>query len=216
MVLQGVLTELKGFDLPPSYWQERDRVLAWLESQVPPARVQHILGVEKTALELASCHQVNLLAAARAALMHDLAKYFKPKQLLEMAKMAGLTLDPVEEDNPHLLHAEVSAIVAQEQFGVSDDLVLAAIRNHTLGCPGMSPLSCVVFLADTLEPGRGNPPELQQLRQKSQHNLYGAVGQACSYSIQLILHSSVAIHPRTVLTRNWALKLAHPSVPVVL
>jgi len=63
--------------------------------------------------------------------MHDLAKYFKPPQLLEMARAEGLDIDPVSEAAPHLLHADVSAIVARDTFGVQDEEVLQAIANHT-------------------------------------------------------------------------------------
>ncbi|BAY83398.1 metal dependent phosphohydrolase [Calothrix parasitica NIES-267] len=68
-----------------------------------------------------------------------------------MAREEGLILDDILETNPHLLHADVSAIVARDTFGVEDEQVLNAISNHTLGSPRMSPLSCIVFLADSIE-----------------------------------------------------------------
>ncbi len=183
----------------------RDRVLAWLADNVPPSRLRHILGVEQTAIELARAHHLDVEKAATAGLMHDLAKHFKPQKLLQMALAEGLELDPVLEASPHLLHADVSATVARDEFGVCDEEVLQAIRNHTLGQPGMSFLSCAVFLADSLEPGRGNTPELAELRQVSWQDLYQAVGLTCDYSLGFLLKSRQLIHPRTVLTRNWAL-----------
>jgi predicted HD superfamily hydrolase involved in NAD metabolism len=105
---------------------------------------------------LAQVHGLDSAKAAQAGLLHDLAKFFKPARLLHMAQAAGLELDAVDEANPHLLHAEVGAIVAKAEFDVQDEAILDAIRDHTLGQPGMSPLSCVVFLADSLEPGRGD------------------------------------------------------------
>ncbi len=156
----------------------RDRVLAWLADNVPPSRRRHILGVEQTAVELARAHNLDVEKAATAGLMHDLAKHFQPQRLLQMALAEGLELDPVLEASPHLLHADVSATVARDEFGVCDREVLQAIRNHTLGQPGMSKLSCAVFLADSLEPGRGNTPELAELRQVSRLDLYQAVGRS--------------------------------------
>jgi predicted HD superfamily hydrolase involved in NAD metabolism len=180
----------------------RQAVLDWLTDQVPPARIQHILGVEAMAIALAKHHGLDAEKAGQAGLMHDLAKYFKPKKLLEMAEAEGLTLDPVLEANPHLLHAEVGAIVARDTFGVEDPEVLEAIANHTLGQPQMSDLSCVVFLADSLEPGRGSTPELQHLRQVASESLHRAVWITCDYSIQSVISKRQLIHPRTVLTRN--------------
>jgi len=186
----------------------REQVLAWLADNVPAARVQHILGVEQMALALARHYHLDADKAATAGLMHDLAKYFKPQKLLQMAQAAGLPLDEVDEASPHLLHADVSAILAREQFGVQDEEVLQAIANHTLGRPGMSLLSCIVYIADTLEVGRGNSPELETLRQIGWQDLYKAVWLTCDYSLKYLLDSRCLIHPRTIKTRNWAMQMA--------
>jgi predicted HD superfamily hydrolase involved in NAD metabolism len=192
----------------------RDRVLAWLANNVPESRLNHILRVEQTAMELASHHNLDVEKARSAGLMHDLAKYFKPQKLLEMARAEGLDIDLVSEATPHLLHAEVSAIVARDSFGVKDEEVLQAIANHTLGRPGMSLLSCIVFLADSLEPGRGNTAELQALRQISYQNLYQAVWLTCDYSLKFLLEAHCLIHPRTIATRNWFLQIVQNKQPL--
>ena len=69
-------------------------------------------------------------------------------------------------------------------------------------------MSCIIFLADTLEPGRGDTPELQSLRQLSYQNLYKAVWYACDYSLKYLLSTRCLIHPRTILTRNWAMTIS--------
>ena len=186
----------------------REQVLAWLADHVPASRIEHILGVEQMALDLADHYHLDAEKAAMAGLMHDLAKYFKPQQLLEMAQAESLQLDEVDFSNPHLLHADVSAIIARDQFGVDDQEVLQAIQNHTLGRPGMSLLSCIIFVADTLEPGRGNTPELEALRQISLQDLYKAVWLTCDYSLKYLLETRCLIHPRTIKTRNWAIQTA--------
>ncbi len=181
----------------------REQVLAWLAENVPPSRVNHILRVEQMAMDLAIHYNLDGEKASMAGLMHDLAKYFKPKQLLQMALADGLEVDDVLEANPHLLHADVSAIVARDVFGVKDEEVLQAIANHTLGRPGMSLLSCMVFLADGLEPGRGDTSELQALRLICRQNIYQAVWLTCDYTLKLLLESPCLIHPRVIATRNW-------------
>lgn len=183
----------------------RQKVLSWLTSNVPELRIKHVLRVEQMAVDLAGLHNLDKSQAAQAGLMHDLAKYFKPQVLLQMAQAAALPLDQVDELNPHLLHAEVGAIVAQQTFDVQDPEVLAAIANHTLGKPGMSDLSCVVFLADTLEPGRGNSQTLEMLRQLSQSQLHQAVWMTSDYTLKHLIATGRLIHPRAVATRNWFL-----------
>jgi predicted HD superfamily hydrolase involved in NAD metabolism len=183
----------------------RAEILAWLNDNVPPQRIQHILGVEQMAAELAEHYQLDPQTAAQAGLMHDLAKYFKPQRLLQMAQAEGLPIDEVDLAAPHLLHADVSAIVAREEFGVTNPEILQAIADHTLGRPGMGAMSCIIFLADSLEAGRGDTSELQSLRQLSYQNLHQAVWRTCDYSLQHLLSTRCPIHPRTIRTRNWAM-----------
>ena len=186
----------------------REHVLTWLAENVPESRLNHILRVEEMAEKLARHHHIEVEKAAITGLMHDLAKYFRPQKLLEMAQAENLPIDPVSEANPHLLHAEVSAIVARDTLGVEDEEILQAIADHTLGRPGMDLLSCIVFLADTLEPGRGNTPELEALRKLSYQDVAEAVWQTSDYSLKYLLENRRLIHPQTIATRNWFLQRA--------
>jgi predicted HD superfamily hydrolase involved in NAD metabolism len=190
----------------------RRRVLTWLEDQVPRSRLEHILRVEQMAIDLAQRHQADVAKAAQAGLMHDLAKCFKPEQLLNWAKSAELELDDIYRDSPPLLHADVGAVVAQREFDVQDEQILSAIANHTLGAPGMDKLSCVVYLADTLEPGRGDAEPLPHLRQVADENLAAAVYLTCDYTIQKLMRKERLIHPRAVLARNHFLQV-HRNKP---
>ena len=186
----------------------RDRVLVWLADNVSSHRLQHILGVEQMSVRLARCHQLNEEKAAKAGLMHDLAKFFPAEKLLAIAQTEGIEIDPVCANQPHLLHANVSAVVARKEFKVNEPEILEAISNHTLGSPDMSKLSCVVFIADALEPNRGDNPELNSLRLLAEKNLYKSLQQTCDYSLRYLIDKKKIIHPRTVLTRNWALKMS--------
>jgi predicted HD superfamily hydrolase involved in NAD metabolism len=187
----------------------REKVLAWLSENVPPKRIQHILGVEQMAIELAGHYHLDTHTAAQAGLMHDLAKYFQPQRLLALARAEGLPIDEVDIAAPHLLHADVSAIVARDEFGITDPEILQAIADHTLGRPDMGAMSCIIFLADTLEAGRGDTEELQSLRQLSYQNLHRAVWHTCDYSLQYLLSTRCLIHPRTIRTRNWAMTASY-------
>ena len=186
----------------------RGLILAWLADNVSPRRLQHILGVEQMSVRLARCHQLDEEKAAKAGLMHDLAKFFPAERLLAIAQTEGIDIDPVCATHPHLLHANVSAVVARKEFEINDPEILEAISNHTLGSPDMSKLSCVVFIADALEPNRGDTLELNSLRLLAEKNLYKSLQQTCDYSLRYLIDSQKIIHPRTVLTRNWALKMS--------
>ena len=185
----------------------RDRVLAWLADNVSPRRLQHIVGVEQMSIELARCHQIDEEKAAKAGLMHDLAKFFPADKLLHIAQSEGIDIDPVCANHPHLLHANVSAVIAREEFKIDEPEILDAISNHTLGSPHMSRLSCIVFIADALEPNRGDTPKLNAMRSVAAKNLYKSLQQTCDYSLRYLIENQKIIHPRAILTRNWALTM---------
>lgn len=187
---------------------KRQAVLDWLTVHVPQKRMNHILRVEEMAETLASHHHENRCQAQQAGLLHDLAKFFPPSKLLSMAEENQVEVHPIERHHPYLLHAPVSAIIAQQNFGVTDPLILDAIRHHTLGAAPMSPLSCIVFLADSLEPGRGDSKALNELRALSQKNLWRAVERTCDFTLKKLIKKHQPIHPQMIATRNWALQQA--------
>ena len=185
---------------------DRQQVLTWLEQNVSPARIEHILGVEATCIELAQLYQVSPKKAAKAGLLHDLAKFFPPNKLLKIAHQANLKIDKVCQQHPHLLHAEVSSIVANKEFGITDPLILEAVSNHTLGSPKMSTLSCILYVADAIEPNRGDTAELLHLRNIALKDIHQAVWETSDYVLVSLVKHHKLIHPRTVQTRNWALR----------
>jgi predicted HD superfamily hydrolase involved in NAD metabolism len=199
---------LRETPILPERLVDREAVLTWLESNVPKARIQHILRVETYAAELALHHGLDAAQAAQAGLLHDLAKYFSPLRLLEIAQAEQLPMDAVFIAEPRLLHADVSAIVARDVFQVENPEILDAVRNHTLGRPQMHPMSCIVFLADSLEPGRGDHDDLNQMRKVAASNLYKGVWQICDRTLNQLVQNRKLIHPRMVMTRNWAMEAA--------
>lgn len=186
----------------------RDRVIAWLKENVSQHRLEHILGVEQTCIDLARCHGLDPHQAAQAGLLHDLAKFFPPQKLLKIANEAKIPVDEICASSPHLIHADIGAVIAQQEFRISDREILTAISNHTLGTPGMSKLSCLLFVADALEPNRGDNAELNAMRKTACENLYKCVQQTSDYSLKYLVSKQKIIHPRTILTRNWALAKA--------
>jgi len=181
----------------------RHRILTWLGRHTPPPRIRHILGVEQMAADLAAHHGWDPQRAAWAGLLHDLAKYFPPTDLLRLAQQdPKVVLDPIVIGDPHLLHADVSAWVAEQEFGIRDPQVLQAIRDHTLGRPEMEGISCVLFVADALEINRGDHDTLNRLRQLVYEDLTLGVAEVCDYSLGWLLGQPKLIHPRTLAVRN--------------
>ena len=61
--------------------------------------------------------------------------------------------------------------MAMKQFNIHDQDIINAILNHTTARPGMSQLEKIIYIADYIEPGRKQAPNLIQIRKLAFQNL---------------------------------------------
>lgn len=120
-------------------------------------RYAHSVRVARCADILAQRHGADSGKARLAGLLHDLARLYSPERLVAECEDRGIPIDAAERLHPTLLHAKLGAAIARERFGVRDAQVLSAIEKHTTAAAEMSPLDCIVYLADSLEPHRAFP-----------------------------------------------------------
>lgn len=128
-----------------------DAVKDWLKTNLSDERYRHSLGTANCAKELAEKFGLDSERAYIAGLLHDCAKCFSAEKLLEIIN-EHLEVNKAEMMNYKTLHAPVSAYYAKNEFGVTDDEILSAIRWHTLGKINMSTFEKIIFLADKIEP----------------------------------------------------------------
>jgi predicted HD superfamily hydrolase involved in NAD metabolism len=117
-------------------------------------RFAHTLRVARTAELLAVAHGADPQRARTAGLFHDLARLYPMDRLVRECTERGMPIDDFEAANPIVLHARLGAELARDDFGVTDEAVLSAIRKHTVAGATMSDLDAILYLADGLEPGR--------------------------------------------------------------
>jgi predicted HD superfamily hydrolase involved in NAD metabolism len=182
----------------------------WVQPRVSPWRLKHIEGVAATACSLARRAGCDVYLAELAGWLHDACKEIGSKELIAQAKQFGLVLHPVEEKNGHLLHGPVAAEVVRRDLDVTNEEILHAIAEHTLGAVPMSLLSKVVFLADALEPSRPadfTEPIWQALgngdHASGPVNLDRAIAVACDLTLKDLIETGKIIHPRMVEVRNF-------------
>ena len=95
----------------------REQVITWLGDNISSHRLQPILGVGRVCFGLVNHNKVSSRKAAVAGLMHNLAEFFSTLELLAVARNERLGVGCVYVSDFYLLHVEVSAVAAGEQFG---------------------------------------------------------------------------------------------------
>ena len=145
-----------------------------LRGMMNPHRFEHTLGVRREAVRLAARYHLPVQKAARAGLLHDCAKGMPLPVMRRIAVENRLVQEEEILSSGALLHGPVGAYLARTQFGVQDEAILDAIRNHTVGRPGMTPLELAIFVADATEEGREDYEGLSEIRQLSDISLEAA------------------------------------------
>jgi len=136
-----------------------------LSKSLSEHRYTHTLGVAESAVLLAKQYEQDQQKAEIAGLLHDCGKVYKGKEYVKPCQEASITITASEVLNPDLLHAKYSAYLAFTKYGISDTLILDAIRYHTTGRPDMSGLEKIIYVADFIEPNRKPIPGMQKIRQ---------------------------------------------------
>ena len=82
-----------------------------------------------------------------------------------MCEKYNLEISEIERKNPSLLHAKLGCLSGEMiSMNIEDEEILMAIRSHTTGRPGMSLLEKIVYIADYMEPGRKELPNMMDVR----------------------------------------------------
>lgn len=166
-------------------------------------RYEHTLGVAYTAAALAMCYNADVKNAQLAGMLHDCAKCLSDEKRLSICKKYGIPMTDVEKRNPFLLHAKAGAYLAEKKYGIEDRDILNAIQYHTTGRPDMSLLEKIVFVADYIEPGRKQAPNLPEIRQLAFQNLDKAMVRILEDTVQYLEQGGGEIDPATEETLKY-------------
>ena len=160
----------------------------------------HAEKVADTALWLAEKHHLDPEKTGIAALLHDISAVMTPEEMYETAKAHGLPIDPAEEKHHFLLHQRISRIIAEEQFGIRNEIILNAVECHTTLKKDAGPYDKTVFIADKISWDReGVPPYYELLRDLAGESLDGA----CLYYIRYQFEHQLLLMPHRWLLEAY-------------
>lgn len=157
---------------------------------------------------LARAHGETARRARLAGMLHDLARLYSADRLIAQCEQRGIRIDPFARAHPIVLHAPLSAHLASEQFDVRDDGILQAIAKHTLADERMSRLDCILYLADSLEPGRAFG-EREALARLASTDLPAAMRATIALSVRYLEERNLPIAPQTAAAMHtWEARAA--------
>lgn len=174
-----------------------------LEKELKYSRFIHTLGVAFTATSLAERYGADMHKAEMAGLLHDCAKYIGPERMEALCRKEGLPVSKVEQGNGALLHAKAGSVLARTKYGVEDEEILSAIRCHTTGRPQMSLLDKILFIADYIEPGRMEAPNLTEIRALAFTDIDAALVKILRDTLDFLHADGREIDPMTQTTYDY-------------
>lgn len=184
----------KGLYLCDYSWEDLENKLSGM---IKPSRFVHTMGVVETAVHLAKLWGECPQQARLAAMLHDCAKSMSQEEMAALIREYGIDADEEELAIEPVVHAPAGAALAQKMFGVKDPEVISAIRNHTLGGPGMTDLDRIIYVADFIEPNRKPFPGLDEVRALAQTSLRDALIRCTQLTIEHTIRQGGKTHPRT-------------------
>lgn len=180
----------------------REQLIEDLSTKITEKRLQHVLRVEETAIQLAQRYHVSTEKASIAALLHDYAKDYPKEEMYELAYKRWSD-ERLQTANKNVWHGFAAATIAKEVYGVSDEEILIAIAGHTIGWYEFNEVLKVVYIADYIEPGRSFEG-VEQARLLAEQDLDEAVTFKMTQSLQHLItrHKRVFI-PTVEIYNQW-------------
>ena len=174
-----------------------------MEKALDPKRYEHTLGVAYTAAALAMRYGDDVNNAILAGMLHDCAKCLTNEKRLSICEKYNIAVNEAERKNPYLLHAKVGSFIAVKKYGVTDKDVINAILNNTTGRPGMSLLEKIIWIADYIEPGRKQAPNLPLIRKLAFEDLDQALLTALRDTLEYLHAGKMEVDNMTQRTYDF-------------
>jgi predicted HD superfamily hydrolase involved in NAD metabolism len=136
----------------------KHQYLPFLEKVLTPRRLEHSLGAMEVMGELSEIYGLEKEKAQIIGILHDAGKDLPEEKIKELMEAGNIQINHECEMNYVLyLHGPVGAYFVQKELGITDELILDAIKTHTF-C-GTSkyfddPMVWCLRFSDLLEPSR--------------------------------------------------------------
>ena len=180
--------------------QKITKIRRKLMTELDTERYEHTLGVMYTAASMAMRYYEDVEKALLAGLLHDCAKCISGENKIKLCNKYHLSVSEVEKKNPSLLHAKLGAFLAAKKYHIKDKDVINAIASHTTGCPNMTLLDKIIYIADYIEPGRKELPNMAEVRKLAFTDINECLYRILEDSLVYLNSKNISVDPMTEKT----------------
>lgn len=180
--------------------QKITKIRRKLMTELDTERYEHTLGVMYTAASMAMHYDEDVEKALLAGLLHDCAKCISGENKIKLCNKYHLSVSEVEKKNPSLLHAKLGAFLAAKKYHIKDKDVINAIASHTTGCPNMTLLDKIIYIADYIEPGRKELPNMAEVRKLAFTDINECLYRILEDSLVYLNSKNISVDPMTEKT----------------
>ncbi|KKI54491.1 MAG: bis(5'-nucleosyl)-tetraphosphatase (symmetrical) YqeK [Staphylococcus equorum] len=180
-----------------------DQAVTLVKDKLPEKRFNHSLRVAETAVKLAEIYDGDKDKAELAGILHDYCKYDDLGSMYQIVTQNELDSNLLSYGS-EILHGPVAAIIMNQQFNVTDEEVLLAIKNHTTGRAQMTKTEKLIFIADYIEPGR-QTPGVEEIRDLAynQGSLDKTIYEISKRTVLYLINKDINVYDATIACLNY-------------
>ncbi|ALM57207.1 bis(5'-nucleosyl)-tetraphosphatase (symmetrical) YqeK [Staphylococcus equorum] len=180
-----------------------DQAVSLVKDKLPEKRFNHSLRVAETAVKLAEIYDGDKDKAELAGILHDYCKYDDLGSMYQIVTQNELDSNLLSYGS-EILHGPVAAIIMNQQFDVTDEEVLLAIKNHTTGRAQMTKTEKLIFIADYIEPGRqtSGVEEIRDLAY-NQGSLDKTIYEISKRTVLYLINKDINVYDATIACLNY-------------
>lgn len=135
----------------PDFWGDiKSDVQALFCANKKAKTFEHVKAVADKNIEIAEQYGLDLNICELNGYLHDISAVIPHEDMTEYAVDNNWNICEAERKFPMLLHQRISKIIAEEDFGISDERILSAVECHTTLKANPSDYDMALFVADKL------------------------------------------------------------------
>jgi len=159
-----------------------------------PKTYGHVKAVAEKNIEIAAQYNLDADICEICGYLHDISAIMPYNHMTEYAVANNWHIEESEKKVPMLLHQRISRVIAEQDFGITDERILSAVECHTTLKANPSGYDMALFIADKLAwDQEGAPPFFDGINNALKKSLEAA---SLAY-MDYIVENKMILYPHT-------------------